>query len=223
FDACARRRPRRRRRTSGARTARARRLFLFGFDRQAACRLARGIVFTEAFLGDFAGLAPGFLVLLAAIFFLALACISGLALGLVGAFAGGAAARGLLGNLALFGFAHARIRERVGARCAFFLGKRAQHHAGCLRLVGWRGRRRGRGISGDSRTRCRRFHWRRLGLGFARSADAAAFYLLDHHLLAAAVTEALAHHACFRARLERQGLARDAQLLVTWGLRFTHL
>src|SRR6185437_13885345 len=104
FDACARRRPRRRRRTSGARTARARRLFLFGFDRQAACRLARGIVFTEAFLGDFAGLAPGFLVLLAAIFFLALACISGLALGLVGAFAGGAAARGLLGNLALFGF-----------------------------------------------------------------------------------------------------------------------
>ena len=49
-------------------------------------------------------------VVLAALFLLALARIGGFAFGLVDDFAALAAARLFLGDLALFGFAHARIR-----------------------------------------------------------------------------------------------------------------
>src|SRR5262249_52043834 len=52
--------------------------------------------------------------------------------------------------------------------------------------------------------------------------DPALAALLDHNLLAAAMAEALAHGARFDARLERQRLARNAQLLVARGLGINH-
>src|SRR5450755_1799543 len=70
-------------------------------------RLRRPFIVAETLLGDFAGLALGFLVVLAALVFLALARIGGFALGLVDDFAALATARLFLGDLALFGFAHA--------------------------------------------------------------------------------------------------------------------
>src|SRR6185437_1213945 len=45
---------------------------------------------------------------------------------------------------------------------------------------------------------------RRRGPDLGRAADRAAFDLLDHDRLAAAMAEALAHHARLGARLERQ-------------------
>src|SRR3569623_2028271 len=56
-------------------------------------------------------------------------------------------------------------------------------------------------------------------LGIAAPALAA---LLDHDLLAAAMADALAHSAGLDARLERQRLARNAQLLVARGLGINH-
>jgi hypothetical protein len=126
--------------------------------------------------------------------------VSGFTLGLVHDLAAGAAARFFLGDLALFGFAHARIRQRMGACNALVVGQGAQHHAGNLRCIGRRRRWRRRGL-GCGAAFLRRLHRRRLGLGFGRPADAAAFDLLDHDLFAAAVTEALAHHARLGARL----------------------
>ena len=64
------------------------------------------------------------------------------------------------------------------------------------------------------------FDWgRRLRLGVGSGT---ALLDLDDDLLAAAMAEALAHHAGFAARLERQRLAGHAQLLFARGLGFTH-
>ena len=194
---------RRRSRTRGAAgTARLRRpVIVFGFERHAARAGRLDFIVAETFLGDFAGLALGFFVVLAAIVFVALARFGGFALGLVDDFAALPAARFFLGDLALFGFAHARIGERVGARDALFLGQRAQHDAGRLRRFG----RAAAGAAFGAAARLRaRLDRRRLGLGLGRCADRAAFDLLDHDLLAAAMAEALAHHARLGARLERQ-------------------
>src|SRR6185312_7590300 len=114
-----------------------------------------------------------------------------------------------------FRFAHARVGESMRACGALFLREGTQNDAGWLRLGfglrksrdgGWCGRRPARG-----RLLLRLDGWRRFGLGFARSADDAAFDLLDHNLLAAAMTEALTYHARLGARLERQRLARHAK------------
>ena len=105
----------------------------------------------EALLGFLFGLALGFFVVLVALVFLALARFGGFALGLSIA-SRLARRRGFfLGDLAFFGFAHARIAERMRARAALFLGQRAQHDAGWLR--------RGRGRL----ARCRRCRAQRLG------------------------------------------------------------
>src|ERR1019366_6246279 len=193
-------------------------VIVFGFERHAARTRLPDFILAQTLLGDFAGLALGLLVVLVALFLLALARIGGFALGLVDYFAALAAACLFLGDLALFGFAHARIRQRMGARDALLFGQRAQHHAGWLRrLGGYRGRR-GFGLGG--RFPCG-LDGCRLGLDLGRSADAAAFDLLDHDLLAAAVTETLAHHARLGARLERQ--LGDAQFLFARGLCVAHL
>src|SRR5664279_2237756 len=203
-------------RTRGAGTARLRRpVIVFDFQRHAAWTRLADFILAKTLLGDFAGLALGFLVVLAALVFLTLARLGGFALGLVDDFAALAAARFFLGDLALFGFAHARIRQRMGARDALFLGQGAQHNAGRLGGLGgrWRGFARGGRLShGLDR--------RRLGLDLGRSTDAAAFDLLDHDLLAAAVTEALAYHARLGARLERQ--LANAEFLFAGILSFAH-
>src|SRR6185437_2374700 len=206
-------------RTRGAAgTARgARAVVVVGFRRHAAGRQLLYLVFAETLLGDFAGLALGFFLVLAALFLFALARFRGFALGFIDALAALAAARFFLGDLALFGFAHARIGQRMGARDALLLGQRAKNDARCFRRLG--GRRGWRGLSfggrlGDG------FERRRLGLGLGRAADRAAFDLLDHDLLAAAMAEALAHHARFGARLERQ--LADAEFLFARVLRFAH-
>src|SRR5664280_1564644 len=192
-------------------------VIVFGFERHAARTRLPDFILAQTLLGDFAGLALGLLVVLVALFLLALARIGGFALGLVDHFAALAAASLFLGDLALFGFAHARIRQRMGARDALLVGQRAQHHAGWLRRLGGHRRRRGFGLGG--RLPCG-LDGCRLGLDLGRSADAAAFDLLDHDLLAAAVTEALAHHARLVARLERQ--LGDAQFLFARGLCVAH-
>ena len=137
--------------------------------------------------------------------FFAFACLGGRAICLIHDFAAGAAARFLFGDLALFGFAHARVGERAGARAAFIVGQGAQNDAGFRR-----GRRPfgGRGF--------RRFGLGALGRGFRSGrglrlclgwrADDAALHLFDHDLLAAAVAEALAHGSLLDAALERQRL-----------------
>ena len=107
--------------------------------RAAGAAGALGFFLAEALLGDFVGLALGFFLVLAAFFFLVLARFGGLALGLVADLARRAPARLFLGDLALFGLAHAAVGERVGARGALFLGQRAQHDAGRLRRFGGAG------------------------------------------------------------------------------------
>ena len=94
----------------------------------------------------------------------------------------------------------ARIRERMRARIALVLGKRAQHDARCFRRhsrspcrcrggLAWRSSALGRGAAiGD----------RRFELGLAWTGNA-ALNLLDHNGLAAAMTEALAHDALLDA------------------------
>ena len=122
----ARRRRARGRRTGGAGTARhPRRVILFDLERQAARGRFLDFVLAETFLGDFAGLALGVFFVFAAVFFVALARIGGLALGAVDGLAAGAHLRLFLGDLALFGFAQARICQRVRARDALFLGEGA--------------------------------------------------------------------------------------------------
>ena len=134
--------------------------------------------------------------------------------------------RFFLGDLALFGFAQARVGERVGARAALFLGQRAQHDARRLRRRG-RGRRRGSGAGGDGALRRGAARARpapaRLRLRLARPGDA-ALHLLDNDRLAAAMAEALAHDALLdAAALERQRLGRgDAQLLAAIFVRLSH-
>src|SRR6185437_14290422 len=193
----------------------ARSVVVVGFQRHAARGQFLDFVFAETLLGDFAGLTLGLFLVLAALFFAAFAFFGGFTLGLVDHVAGLAAARLFLGNLALFGFAYARIRQCMGARNALFFGQSAQHDAGWLRRINGCSNRRGLGgrfLGGFDR--------RRFGLDLGRAADAAAFDLLDHHLLAAAVTEALAHHARLGARLERQ--LADAEFLFARVFRFAH-
>src|SRR5450631_3989919 len=86
-----------------------------GDQRQAARTRLPDFIVAETLLCDFAGLALGFLVVLAALVFLALARIGGFALGLVDDFAALATARLFLGDLALFGVAraHALADSRV--------------------------------------------------------------------------------------------------------------
>ncbi len=115
--------------TRGARTARyARPIVIFGLERHAAAR-PFDLVFAQPLLGDFASLAFGFLVVLATVLLLALARVGGLAVGTVPGFARVAPAGGLFGDLALFGFAHARIGKRMSARRALLFGQRTQHDA----------------------------------------------------------------------------------------------
>ena len=122
------------------------------------------LVVAETLLGDFAGLALGFLVVLAALVFLALARFGGFALGLVDHFAALPAARLFLGDLALFGFAHARIRQRMGARDALLFGQvRSTTPDG----LGASADGRRRGFAGGGRL-ARRLDRRRLGLGLGR-------------------------------------------------------
>ena len=87
--------------------------------------------------------------------------------------------------------------------------------AGAARLGRGRG---GRGALGDRR----RGRGRRRGLGLAVGAEGAALLDLDDHLLAAAMAEALAHHAGLGARLERQRRLSDAQRLAVRGLGVSH-
>src|SRR5204863_203490 len=75
--------------------------------------------------------------------------------------------------------------------------------AGVGRCGGGRGR-----LGGRRRRRCalgdRRYRSRSRSLGLAVGAKGAALLDLDDHLLAAAMAEALAHHARLCASLERQ-------------------
>src|SRR5260370_34803335 len=54
------------------------------------------------------------------------------------------------------------------------------------------------------------------------AADPALAALFNHHLLGAAVAEALANGARLDARLERQGLGRDTESLVARRFRINH-
>src|SRR6185312_6347515 len=215
LDGRARRRTRRGGRTGAAAGAarHARAVIVVGLDRHAPRGLAR-LVLAETPFGDFAGLAFRFLVVLAADFLVAFARLGGFALGAVAGFARGFAARFFLGDLAFFRLAHARVGKRVRARAALFLGQRAQHDAGRPRRLGRARRRRPGGGRGRLHLLGRCGFRTRLG----RAADGAAFYLFDHHLLAAAMAKAVAHHARFRARLERQ-----LQFLFARVFCFTHV
>ncbi len=117
-------------RTRCAGPARAGSFVVIGLERESGSRPgSRGFVRTEALLGDFAGLAFGFLVVLAAVFFLALARFGGFPFAAVDRLAAGAAACFFFSDLALFGVAHARVGECVRAGAALFLGEGAQHDA----------------------------------------------------------------------------------------------
>src|SRR5262245_36061892 len=142
----------------------------------------------------------------------------------MGRFAAGAAASLFFCNFALFGFAHARVGERMGAGTPFFLGQRAEHDTRRFWLGGGFGLRR---VAPGGRRRsylARRLLWfssgRGLRLGLA--ADYAPFDLLDHDLLAAAMAETLAHRSRFGTRLERQRLAGDAKFFLARGLCLAH-
>ena len=203
----------------------------FRFDHGPCAGTGGRFALAEALLGDLVGLFLGDFVVLAALVFLALARLGGLALGLFDGVALLANLRLFFGDLAFLGLAQAGIAERVGAAVALFIGQGAQHHAGRLGRGGGRsgcgrrrcsggrrrlgGRRCGRRALGD---RCGR---RSRGLGLAVGANGAALLDLDDHLLAAAMTEALAHHARLSAALERQrGL--HAQRLAIRGLGVGH-
>src|SRR3954453_1184035 len=83
----------------------------------------------ETFLGDFVGLALGLFVVPAPLVLGALARFGGIALGALDGVALGADLGLFLGDLALFGFAHLGIAERMGAAILLLLGERAQHDA----------------------------------------------------------------------------------------------
>src|SRR5450755_4446993 len=187
-----------------------------GTDR--GCGLGFG--FAEAFLGFELGLALGLLVLPVA-FFLGLAAgFGGFALGLLDAFLAVAALGFLFGETTLFNVADFGVGERAGARRALVLGQGAQHHARIAarrRRRGGTGERRlGRRCLGDSRFQ--RMAFCRGGV----AADPALAAFFDHHLLGAAVAEALANGARLDARLERQGLGRDTESLVARRFRINH-
>ena len=134
-----------------------------------------------------------------------------------------------LGDLALFGLAQAGVAERVGAAALLFLGQGAEHDAGRLRRRRGAERQPAAGAAalaaGAARRAWRpgpRRRGRRRSLGLAVGAGDAALLDLDDHLLAAAMAEALAHHAGFGARLERQRRLSDAQRLAVRGLGLSH-
>ena len=131
----------------------------------------------------------------------------------------GAAAGLLFGDLALFGFAHARVGERMRARTALFLGQRAQHDAGRLRRSGGRGRG-GRRRGGCAAVRRRRARFGATRRGAAASAFASAAPMTRR--LTFSTTTCLLRPwlklwrttPCSTPRLQRQRLVGDAQLLV---------
>src|SRR5216684_2821281 len=179
--------------------------------------------------GRVPGLELGLEVVFAALLFIDLARLGGLAFGALGGLAHSADKRFLFRNLALLGFAQARVVERVHARLLFFLGEAAQHHT--ARRLG------GRGGSGRGRRRCRcrrgglaggrtlGSRSRRRGRVALRSRRYAAFDLLDDDRLGAAVAETLAHHALLDpAPFEGQGLTRAHAELLFASLfrRFSH-
>ncbi len=222
------RRPRRRRGSRCARTAAcARNILLVGLERGARARPCnRDGVLAEAFLRFLLGLEFGLEVVLAAPLFIGLARFGGLALGSLGGFAHAADECFLFRNLALFRFAQPGVVERVDARPLFFFGQAPQHHAagrlgGRRRCgLGGRGGRRCRGLA--SRRTLGRSRCGRIGL---RPGRRAAFHLLHHHRLGAAMAEALAHHALLDTPpFQAQGLGRgDAQLLfASFFRRFSH-
>src|SRR5215831_19308232 len=184
-----------------------------------ACGAGFGFLLAEPLLGLLFGLALGLVVVAATLLLLALARFGSFPFLLLAALALGAAPCLFFGDLALFGLAHAGIRQRVGARRALLLGERSQNHAGGL---GCRPRRPCPGAAAPcrGRRRCRR---RGLGLrfGFARP-DHAPLHLLHHDRLGAAMAEALAHHTLLDAALrQRQGLGGgDLQRLVAGIFRF---
>jgi len=145
---------------------------------------------------------------LAPLFFIALACLGGHAVGAFGLVAAMANARLFLGDFALFRLAQPRIGERMRTSAAFFFGKGAKDDTGRSSRRGRRRRRWRTCRSGGRRPRCgdTAFCCRRatvgsrdrLRLDFTRTGDA-AFDLLDHHGLAATMTELLAHHALIDA------------------------
>src|SRR5215471_13825772 len=223
FLRAAARRFRRRCRPRRAGTAAcARGLVLVGLERRpraGPCR--RNAVLAEAFLRLLLGLELGLEVVFAALLFVGFARLGGLALG--------ADKRLLFRNLALLGFAQARVVERVHARLLLFLGEAAQHHT-ARRLAGGggsgrggrRGRRRRGGLGGGGALGSRRRRRGRVGL---RSRRHAAFHLLDDDRLGAAVAETLAHDALLDpAPFEGQGLARAHAELLFASLfrRFSH-
>ena len=191
--------------------------FLFGFELGARTprrrgRGGRGLAFAEALLGDLVGLLLGFVVVLAALVFLALARLGGLALGLLDGVA-------LLRGSWPLPRRSCALRPRAGGH------RRARGRGGCCSSsvsvrsttpdafgAGAAGAGAGAGAAGlaagaagggalGDRRRCGS---RRRGLGLAVGAGDAALLDLDDHLLAAAMAEALAHHAGLGARLERQ-------------------
>src|SRR5262249_57548568 len=99
-----------------------------------------------------------------------------------------------------------RVEERRGTRVAFTFGQGAKDDAACFWRYGG-SPSRGRACSGASHRlwRCAAafrcgsaLRYCRFRLGFARTGNA-ALYLLDYDGLAAAMAEALAHHALLHA------------------------
>src|SRR6266851_3600635 len=194
-----------------------------GGHRRGGTNRSRGLGFgfAKAFLGFELGLALGLLVLPVAFFFGLAAGFGGFAFGLLDAFLAVAALGFLFGETALFNVADFGVGERAGARRALVLGQGAQHHA---RIAARRSRRGGG--TGERRLDRRRLgHSRFRRMAFCRggvAADPALAALFDHHLLGAAVAEALANGARLDARLERQGLGRDTESLVARRFRINH-
>jgi hypothetical protein len=128
---------------TGAAAECARAFFFLGLELRTAGRRADGgrcrgrcgrcFAFAETLLGDFVGLALGFVVVLAAIVFVALASFGGVAFDLLNGVALGADLRLFLGDLAFFGLAQTRITKRMGAAVTLFVGQRAENDTGRLR------------------------------------------------------------------------------------------
>src|SRR5262249_26828811 len=157
--------------------------------------------------------------------------LGGFAFGLLDALTAGAALGFLFGLAPFLDLARACVRQRADAGSVFVLGQRLQHDTGGFARRRGRLRARSRAATGGSLRgdRCGRC----LGAGgnrFGRcvrslgsvATDAALAALLDHDLLGAAVRKTLAYGARLDARLERQGLALDTQLLVAGSILVGH-
>ena len=180
-----------------------------------------GLGFTKATLGLEFGLALGFLFLAVALFLGLAAGFGGFALGLLDTFLGVAALGFLFGEAPFLHVADLGVGQGAGARGTLVLSQGAQHHAAAARRcrrggAGKRRRFRGRGLGNHRLRRMRRIAARPV------ATDTALAALFDHHLLGAAVAEALAHGARLDAWLERQGLGRNTQCLVARRFRINH-